>query len=54
MGHSSIAIAAATGVAAKLINGNTLHSTFILPVEKGQPGDIRPLTGDRLQRERLK
>lgn len=48
------AVTAPTGVAARLVGGSTLHSTFALPIEKGRPEALRPLTGERLQRERTK
>lgn len=50
----SVVIAAPTGVAARLVGGCTLHSTFSLPIEKGHIPTLRPLSGDRLQRERVK
>lgn len=52
--RACVAITAPTGVAARLVKGCTLHSTFLLPIEKGQAVTLRPLTGDRLQRERAK
>ncbi|KAL0892661.1 hypothetical protein ABMA27_014384 [Loxostege sticticalis] len=52
--NTSVTITAPTGVAARLVGGCTLHSTFVLPIEKGQTVTLRPLTGDRLQRERNK
>lgn len=51
---ASVIIGAPTGVSARLVHGNTLHSIFSLPIEKGHPGPFRQLTGARLQQERLK
>ena len=50
----AVTVAAPTGVAARLIGGSTLHSTFALPIEKSKVTALRPLTGERLQRERLR
>lgn len=50
----AVVVAAPTGVAARLIGGSTLHSTFALPIEKGKIETMRLLTGERLQRERQK
>lgn len=50
----SVAVTAPTGVAARLIGGSTLHSTFALPIEKGRTEALRSMAGERLQRERRK
>lgn len=56
---NAVVIAAPTGVAAKLVNGRTLHSLFGLPIErprkKGEgSAPLKPFTGERLQRERTR
>ncbi|CAH1645765.1 unnamed protein product [Spodoptera littoralis] len=49
-----VEVAALTGVAAKQINGRTLHSVFALPIEKGNTMSYSKMTGERLERERRK
>lgn len=48
--NRAVVLAALTGVAAVLINGATLHSTFKLPVQKdGRSTNCAPLSGNVLQ-----
>lgn len=58
LGHDdfgkNVIVTAPTGVAARLIGGSTLHSTFALPIEKGRTEALRPIAGERLQKERQK
>jgi len=49
-----VEVTALTGVAARLINGRTLHSAFFLAIEKGKPTVYRQLTGQRLEDARRK
>jgi len=51
-----VEVTALTGVAARLINGRTLHSAFFLKnaIEKGKPTVYRQLTGQRLEDARRK
>ncbi|KAF9409708.1 hypothetical protein HW555_010998, partial [Spodoptera exigua] len=43
-----------TGVAARQIFGKTLHSIFLLPIEKGNTMSYKKITGQRLENERRK
>jgi len=43
--RSHVLVAAPTGVAAKAINGRTLHNAFSLPIEKFGLGNYTPLKG---------
>lgn len=53
--HASfVEITAPTGVAARLVNGKTLHSAFSLGIEKGRATVYRQLTGQRLEDMRRK
>jgi len=49
-----VEVTALTGVAARLINGRTLHGAFFLAVEKGKPTIYRQLSGQRLEDARRK
>ncbi|PZC79192.1 hypothetical protein B5X24_HaOG216756 [Helicoverpa armigera] len=53
--HASfVEITAPTGVAARLVNGKTLHSAFSLGIEKGRATVYRQMTGQRLEDMRRK
>jgi len=49
-----VEVTALTGVAARLINGRTLHGAFFLAVEKGKFTIYRQLSGQRLEDARRK
>ncbi len=51
-GCDSVIICAPTGLAAKHINGNTLHSTFKLPIQHGFEQSYRPLKRNSLEQLR--
>ena len=47
-----VEVASLTGVAARQIFGKTLHSVFLLPIEKGNTMSYKRLSGNRLEQER--
>ena len=49
---SALVVAAPTGVAARNIDGTTLHRAFRLPVERGGVGRLLPLHGETLNKFR--
>ena len=50
VGKKAVKVCALTGVAARLVGGTTLHSTFKLPVQKdGTIRQMQPLTGNYLK-----
>ncbi|KAH9639682.1 hypothetical protein HF086_002508 [Spodoptera exigua] len=51
---SFVEVTAPTGVAARLVNGKTLHSAFSLGIEKGRATVYRQMTGQRLEDMRRK
>ena len=46
--RSALVLAAPTGIAARNINGTSLHRAFKLPVERGGVGRFRPVEGEML------
>ncbi|KAH9642039.1 hypothetical protein HF086_008726 [Spodoptera exigua] len=49
-----VEVGSLTGVAARQIFGKTLHSIFLLPIEKGNTMSYKKITGQRLENERRK
>lgn len=49
-----VEVASLTGVAARQIFGKTLHSVFLLPIEKGNSMSYKRLSGNKLEQERRK
>lgn len=49
-----VEVTAPTGVAARLVNGKTIHSAFALGIEKGRATVYRQMTGQRLEDMRRK
>lgn len=51
---SFVEVTAPTGVAARLVNGKTIHSAFALGIETGRATVYRQMTGQRLEDMRRK